>query len=288
MTRGIASRSSAQTGTDRELLRVDDIEVIYDGAILAVSGVSLEVPVGGITALLGANGAGKSTTLKAISGLLGVDRARISRGRIRFGGVFTGQIPPDQLVRAGIVHVLEGRQVFAHLTVEENLQSGGFVRRPDRASLQRGLDRVYSWFPRLEQKRGLQAGFISGGEQQMLALGRALMTHPRLVLLDEPSMGLAPLVVEEIFEIVSRLNQEEGVSFLVAEQNTAMALRHAHYAYVLETGRLVLQGTAQELSSVPGLRDAYLGRQQTGRPAATSSRVENPSIPTKALLKTDP
>ncbi len=264
MSNGIVSAipvEMAPSVSAQELLRVDDIEVIYDGAILAVSGVSLVVRQGGITALLGANGAGKSTTLKAISGLLGADRARVSRGSIRFQDKSTEGVAPEQLVRAGIVHVLEGRQVFPHLTVEENLLSGGFVRRPSRQALQRGLDRVYAWFPHLKQKRGVRAGYISGGEQQMLAIGRALMTEPRLVLLDEPSMGLAPIIVQEIFEIVSQLNVREGVSFLVAEQNTALALRHAHHAYVLETGRAVLAGAVQDLLNDAGLRDAYLGRK---------------------------
>ncbi|MGY1487981.1 ABC transporter ATP-binding protein [Methylobacillus pratensis] len=245
-----------------DLLRVDDIEVIYDGAILAVSGVSLAVPQGGIIALLGANGAGKSTTLKAISGLVRADRAAISRGSIHFKGQASTQTPPNLLVQQGIVHVLEGRHVFPHLTVEENLRSGGFVRRPSRQTLQDGLERIYAWFPRLKEKRKVQAGYTSGGEQQMVAIGRALMTNPSLVLLDEPSMGLAPLIVQEIFEIVSQLNEKEGVSFLVAEQNIPVALKHAHYGYVLETGRVVLSGTAQELLRNNALQDAYLGKKQ--------------------------
>lgn len=244
------------------LLRVDDIEVIYDGAILAVSGVSLAVPQGSIIALLGANGAGKSTTLKAISGLVRADRAAISRGSIYFKGQPSTDTPANLLVQQGIVHVLEGRHVFPHLTVEENLISGGFVRRPGRQALQHGLERIYAWFPRLKEKRKVQAGYTSGGEQQMVAIGRALMTNPSLVLLDEPSMGLAPLIVQEIFDIVSQLNARENVSFLIAEQNIPVALKHAHYGYVLETGKVVLSGSAEQLLQDSALQDAYLGKKQ--------------------------
>ncbi|GAB7562768.1 ABC transporter ATP-binding protein [Methylobacillus sp. Pita2] len=244
------------------LLRVNDIEVIYDGAILAVSGVSLAVPKGSIIALLGANGAGKSTTLKAISGLVRADRADISRGSIHFKGQLSTDTSANLLVQQGIVHVLEGRHVFPHLTVEENLISGGFVRRPGRPALQAGLERIYAWFPRLKEKRKVQAGYTSGGEQQMVAIGRALMTKPSLVLLDEPSMGLAPLIVEEIFDIVSQLNAQENVSFLVAEQNIPVALKHAHYGYVLETGKVVLAGSAAALLQDSALQDAYLGKKQ--------------------------
>lgn len=241
------------------LLAVHDIEVIYDEAILAVAGVSLRVAKGAIVALLGANGAGKSTTLKAISGLVTADRARVSRGSIHFLGKDTAGIPPNQLARQGIVHVLEGRHVFPQLTVEENLRSGAFLRRPWRRELDSALERVYTWFPRLRTKRRTQAGLTSGGEQQMLAIGRALMTQPTLVLLDEPSMGLAPIIVEEIFEIVADLNRREGVSFVVAEQNINVALRHAHEGYVLDTGRIVLSGTAQELLEHGSLHEYYLG-----------------------------
>lgn len=249
------------------LLRVDDIEVVYGGSILAVSDVSLAVPQGHIIALLGANGAGKSTTLKAISGLVHADRAEVSRGNIAFRGKSCMQIAANRRVREGIVHVLEGRRVFAHLTVEENLCSGGFLRRPSRSTLKQNLERVYAWFPRLKTKRGVQAGYASGGEQQMIAIGRALMTGPSLVLLDEPSMGLAPLIVEEIFEIVGQLNEKERVSFLVAEQNTPMALKHAHYGYVLETGRVVLSGPAQDLLRNDALHDIYLGKAPAGEQA---------------------
>ena len=242
-----------------ELLAVDDIEVIYDGAILAVAGVSLRVEQGGIVALLGANGAGKSTTLKAISGLVQADRARVSRGGIRFLGADTAGVAPNLLARRGIVHVLEGRHVFAHLSIEENLRSGGFLRGPSRRELEAELERIYAWFPRLKTKRRTQAGLTSGGEQQMLAIGRALMTKPRLVLLDEPSMGLAPLVVEEIFDIVAQLNEKEGMSFLVAEQNINVALRHADYGYILENGRVVGEGAAQQLAAREDIQHFYLG-----------------------------
>lgn len=243
------------------LLAVDDIEVIYDGAILAVAGVSLRVPEGGIVALLGANGAGKSTTLKAVSGLVQADRAQVSRGAVRFRGQDTAGIAANQLARQGIVHVLEGRHVFAHLTVEENLRTGGFLRKPSRAALQQGLERIYAWFPRLLAKRKTQAGLTSGGEQQMLAIGRALMTDPRLVLLDEPSMGLAPIIVEEIFDIVAQLNVREAVSFLIAEQNINVALRHASYGYIMENGRMVGEGAAAQLAAREDLRHFYLGGQ---------------------------
>lgn len=242
-----------------ELLAVNDIEVIYDGAILAVAGVSLRVARGGIVALLGANGAGKSTTLKAISGLVQADRARVSRGSIHFLGEGTAGVAPNLLARRGIVHVLEGRHVFAHLTVEENLRSGGFLRGPSRRELEEDLERIYAWFPRLKTKRKTQAGLTSGGEQQMLAIGRALMTKPTLVLLDEPSMGLAPIIVEEIFEIVAQLNEKEGTSFLVAEQNINVALRHADYGYILENGRVVGEGTAQALAAREDIQHFYLG-----------------------------
>lgn len=243
------------------LLAVDDIEVIYDGAILAVAGVSLRVPEGGIVALLGANGAGKSTTLKAVSGLVQADRAQVSRGAVRFRGQDTAGLAANQLARQGIVHVLEGRHVFAHLTVEENLRTGGFLRKPSRAALQQGLERIYAWFPRLLAKRKTQAGLTSGGEQQMLAIGRALMTDPRLVLLDEPSMGLAPIIVEEIFDIVAQLNAREAVSFLIAEQNINVALRHASYGYIMENGRVVGEGAAAQLAAREDLRHFYLGGQ---------------------------
>ncbi|MCE6976705.1 ABC transporter ATP-binding protein [Pseudomonas frederiksbergensis] len=243
-----------------DLLQVKDIEVIYDGAILAVAGVSLTVPKGGIVALLGANGAGKSTTLKAISGLVRAERAEVSRGSIVFLGRDTAGVDPSVRVRQGMVHVLEGRHVFPQLTVEDNLRSGGFVRGPSRKDLAADLERIYAWFPRLKTKRKTQAGLTSGGEQQMVAIGRALMTRPTLVLLDEPSMGLAPIIVQEIFEIVAQLNRDEQVSFLIAEQNINVALKYASKAYVLDTGRVVLSGTADELLARGDLHDFYLGK----------------------------
>ncbi len=258
------SSQPRSTAAPAELLAVDDIEVIYDGAILAVGGVSLRVEQGGIVALLGANGAGKSTTLKAISGLVQADRARVSRGSIQFLGADTAGVAASVLARRGIVHVLEGRHVFAHLTVEENLRSGGFLRGPSRRQLEQDLERIYAWFPRLKTKRKTQAGLTSGGEQQMLAIGRALMTKPKLVLLDEPSMGLAPIIVEEIFDIVAQLNAKEGMSFLVAEQNINVALRHADYAYILENGHVVGEGAAQELAAREDIQHFYLGGKASG------------------------
>ncbi|WP_191487682.1 ABC transporter ATP-binding protein [Pseudomonas sp. FEN] len=242
------------------LLQVSDIEVIYDRTILAVSGVSLSVPKGGIVALLGANGAGKSTTLKAISGLVRAERAQVTRGSIHFQGRDSLAVDPSQRVRDGLVHVLEGRHVFGQLTVEDNLRSGGFVRGLSRRQMQDDLERLYAWFPRLKTKRKTQAGLTSGGEQQMVAIGRALMTRPTLVLLDEPSMGLAPIIVEEIYEIVAQLNRERQVSFLIAEQNINVALKYATQAHVLDTGRVVLSGTADELLARGDLHDFYLGK----------------------------
>jgi branched-chain amino acid transport system ATP-binding protein len=242
------------------LLDVRGIEVIYDGAILAVADVSLSVAAGEVVALLGANGAGKSTTLKAISGLLVADRATVARGDIHFRGESVTGVAPNVLTTRGIVHVLEGRHVFGHLTVEENLRTGAFLRRPSRRQIERDLDEIYTHFPRLKTKRNIQAGLASGGEQQMLAIGRALLTGPDLILLDEPSMGLAPIIVEEIFQIVTALNRSKGSSFLIAEQNTAVSLRHAHRGYVLEGGRVALEGSAGDLLAHQGLREIYLGK----------------------------
>ncbi|MBE8591441.1 ABC transporter ATP-binding protein [Pseudomonas sp. MAFF 301449] len=243
------------------LLTVDDIEVIYDGAILAVAGVSLNVPKGAIVALLGANGAGKSTTLKAISGLVRAERAEVSRGVIAYAGQDLAGVDPSQRVRQGMVHVLEGRHVFGQLTVEDNLRSGGFVRRLSRKDMEHDLERIYAWFPRLKTKRHTRAGLTSGGEQQMVAIGRALMTRPTLVLLDEPSMGLAPMIVQEIFAIIAQLNREQQVSFLIAEQNINVALTYASHGYVLDTGRVALSGSAAELLARGDLHDIYLGKQ---------------------------
>ena len=219
------------------LLAVNNIEVIYDHVILVLKGVSLEVPEGGIVALLGGNGAGKTTTLKAISNLLKSERGDVTKGSIEFKGKRTDRLSPSELVQMGVIQVMEGRRCFEHLTVEENLLTGSYTRGDGRAAVVEDLEKVYHYFPRLKERRGAQSGYTSGGEQQMTALGRALMARPSVILLDEPSMGLAPQLVEEIFEIVARLNTEEGVTFLLAEQNTNVALRFAKYGYILETGR---------------------------------------------------
>jgi branched-chain amino acid transport system ATP-binding protein len=240
-------------------LSVQDVEAVYGQSILALHGVSIKVDQGSIVALLGANGAGKTTTLKAISNLLASERGRISRGEIRWHGKSTAALDPSSLVGKGIVQVLEGRHVFSQLTVEENLLTGTFLRKLGRQQTNEELDRVYEWFPRLKERRRTKAGLTSGGEQQMVAIGRALMTRPRLVLLDEPSMGLAPIIVEEIFEIIKRLNEQDKVSFLLAEQNAAMALRYANYAYVLETGRVLRSGSAKDLLASEDLNGMYFG-----------------------------
>ena len=233
------------------LLDVERIEVVYDGVILAVRDVSLQVPHAGIVALLGANGAGKTTTLKAISSLVRAERGSITRGRIIYDGEAIVSAAPEANVRKGLVQVLEGRHCFTHLTVEENLVIGAFVRRLPRRSLRTTLERIYQYFPRLAQRRRGLAGYLSGGEQQMLAIGRALMTDPRLLLLDEPSMGLAPQIVEEIFEIISDLNRRQGLAFLIADQNINVTLRYAHYGYVIETGRVVARGDVATLRQSP-------------------------------------
>ena len=249
----------------QSLLEVDRIEVVYDGVILAVRDISLRVPDRGIVALLGANGAGKTTTLKAISSLVRAERGAITRGNVVYAGREITDEAPDALVRKGLVQVLEGRHCFGHLSVEENLMTGAFVRKPSRRSLREQIDRVYTYFPRLKERRRSLAGYTSGGEQQMVAIGRALMAAPRLVLLDEPSMGLAPQIVEEIFEIVAQLNRDEGMSFLLAEQNTAVALRYAHYAYVIEGGRTVGEGDPAQLgASTEALSRLYFGEAASG------------------------
>ncbi len=250
--------------TPRPLLSVNNIEVIYDHVILVLKGVSLQVPEGGIVALLGANGAGKSTTLKAVSGLLRTERGEVTRGSVELSGEPVHHRDPAEIVRRGVVQVMEGRHVFEHLTVEENLLTGAYTRRNGRAVAD-DLDLVYRYFPRLKERRSFRAGYISGGEQQMLAIGRALMARPRLMLLDEPSMGLAPLLVAEIFEIVARLNREEGVAVLLAEQNAAMALRVARYGYVMENGRIVLDGDARTISENEDIKEFYLGLTGVGQ-----------------------
>jgi branched-chain amino acid transport system ATP-binding protein len=249
----------------RALLSVSNIEVIYDHVILVLKGVSLRVGEGAIVALLGANGAGKSTTLKAISNLLRAERGEVTKGSIEFDGARIDQLNPSAVVRRGIVQVMEGRHCFAHLTVEENLLAGAFTRSGSRAEIGDDLEKVYSYFPRLKHRRTSLAGYTSGGEQQMTAIGRALMARPRMILLDEPSMGLAPQLVEEIFEIVRDLNHKERVSFLLAEQNTSVALRHADYGYILENGRVVMDGSAQELASNEDVKEFYLGLSTAGR-----------------------
>ncbi|MEO8040135.1 MAG: ABC transporter ATP-binding protein [Betaproteobacteria bacterium] len=247
------------------LLAVNNIEVIYDRVILVLKGVSLEVQEGRIVALLGANGAGKTTTLKAISNLLHSERGEVTKGGIEYRGDRVDRLNPSELVRRGVVQVMEGRHCFQHLTIEENLLTGAFTRSASRAEIRQDLERVYTYFPRLKVRRTSQSGYTSGGEQQMTAIGRALMARPNMILLDEPSMGLAPQVVEEIFEIVKDLNSKERVSFLLAEQNTMVALRHANYGYILENGRVVMEGDAQELGSNEDVKEFYLGLSTAGR-----------------------
>jgi branched-chain amino acid transport system ATP-binding protein len=247
------------------LLSVNSIEVIYDHVILVLKGVSLEVPQGGIVALLGANGAGKTTTLKAISNLLHAERGEVTKGAIHYRGERVDKLTPNELVRRGVCQVMEGRHCFAHLTVEENLLTGAFTRKGPRREISAALDKVYHYFPRLRQRRGTLAGYTSGGEQQMTAIGRALMARPAMILLDEPSMGLAPQIVEEIFAIVADLNAREGVSFLLAEQNTMIALRFARYGYILENGRVVMDGAADDLRSNEDVKEFYLGLSTAGR-----------------------
>jgi branched-chain amino acid transport system ATP-binding protein len=247
------------------LLSVNGIEVIYDHVILVLKGVSLSVSEGSIVALLGANGAGKSTTLKAISNLLRAERGDVTKGTIEFKGKRVDKLTTNELVRMGVCQVMEGRHCFQHLTVEENLLTGAFTRKISRGDLAAALERVYHYFPRLKQRRTSQSGYTSGGEQQMTAIGRALMAKPTMILLDEPSMGLAPQIVEEIFEIVRDLNTKERVSFLLAEQNTMVALRFANYGFFLENGRVVMDGVASELASNEDVKEFYLGLSTAGR-----------------------
>ncbi|WP_298968333.1 ABC transporter ATP-binding protein [uncultured Roseobacter sp.] len=247
------------------VLEVNNIEVIYNHVILVLKGVSLNVPKGGITALLGGNGAGKTTTLKAISGLLASERGEVTKGSIRYRGEIIQHQDPAETVKRGVVQVMEGRHCFEHLTVEENLLTGAYTRRDGNAAIQSDLELVYSYFPRLKERRKSQAGYTSGGEQQMCAIGRALMSRPETILLDEPSMGLAPQLVEQIFEIVKSVNENEGVTFLLAEQNTNVALRFAHYGYILESGRVVMDGPAAELRENPDVKEFYLGMSEEGR-----------------------
>ena len=247
------------------LLNVNNIEVIYDHVILVLRGVSLQLQKGGITALLGANGAGKTTTLKAISNLLRAERGEVTKGSIEVMGERVDQMTPNELVKRGVIQVMEGRHCFEHLTVEENLLTGAYTRSDGRSAIGESLEKVYHYFPRLKERRTAQAGYTSGGEQQMTAIGRALMANPHTILLDEPSMGLAPQLVEEIFEIVSDLNSKEGVSILLAEQNTMVALRFAEYGYILENGRVVMDGAAKSLRENEDVKEFYLGLSSGGR-----------------------
>jgi branched-chain amino acid transport system ATP-binding protein len=245
------------------MLVLNNVEVIYDGVILVLKGVSVNVREGGITTLLGANGAGKTTTLKAISGLLPSERGAITKGTVELAGQRIDHMAPYDVVRRGITQVFEGRRVFEHLTAEENLIAGGHVQA-DRTRLREGIDRVYEYFPRLGDRRHVQAGYLSGGEQQMLVIGRALMSSPRVMLLDEPSLGLAPMLVEEIFEIVQRMNRQEKLTVLLVEQNAALALAIAEHGYVMENGRIVLEGSAESLRDNADIKEFYLGLTEVG------------------------
>ena len=251
--------ASVEAAAPNILLNVNGIEVIYNHVILVLKGVSLCVPEGKIVALLGANGAGKTTTLRAVSNLLKAERGDVTKGNIDYRGERIERLTPADLVKRGVVQVMEGRHCFAHLTIEENLLTGAYTRKISRGELNASLDKVYQYFPRLKQRRGSQSGYTSGGEQQMTAIGRALMANPNMILLDEPSMGLAPQIVEEIFEIVRDLNQREGVSFLLAEQNTNIALRYADYGYILENGRVMMDGAAKALAENEDVKEFYLG-----------------------------
>ncbi|MEP4195141.1 MAG: ABC transporter ATP-binding protein [Aliishimia sp.] len=253
------------TDTKETVLEVNNIEVIYNHVILVLKGVSLKVPKGGITALLGGNGAGKTTTLKAISGLLASERGEVTKGSIEYKGVSTADKDPADLVKLGVVQVMEGRHCFEHLTIEENLMTGAYTRSDGKGAVAADLEMVYNYFPRLRERRKSQAGYTSGGEQQMCAIGRALMSRPETILLDEPSMGLAPQLVEQIFGIVKTINEEQGVTLLLAEQNTNVALRFAHHGYILESGRIVMEGPAAELRENPDVKEFYLGVSDEGR-----------------------
>ena len=262
----VESDPNPAVGEDRQpVLRINNIEVIYDHVILVLKGVSLEVPEGGIVALLGANGAGKTTTLKAISNLLHAERGVVTKGTIELRGERIDALTANELVKRGVIQVMEGRHCFEHLTIEENLLTGAYTRRDGKAAIAADLDMVLNYFPRLKDRLRIQAGYASGGEQQMCVIGRALMSRPSTILLDEPSMGLAPQLVEEIFEIVKRLNEDEGVTFLIAEQNTNVSLKYAHYGYILENGRVVLDGDAETLRSNEDVKEFYLGLSSSGR-----------------------
>jgi branched-chain amino acid transport system ATP-binding protein len=261
----IAPEKATAAAGAAPLLAVNGIEVIYNHVILVLKGVSLTVPEGGIVALLGANGAGKTTTLRAVSCLLSGERGEVTKGSIEYAGERINALTAYDLVRRGVVQVMEGRRCFAHLTVEENLMTGAYTRGASRAEVAQDLEKVYAFFPRLKTRRASQSGYTSGGEQQMTAIGRALMARPKMILLDEPSMGLAPQIVEEIFGIVQDLNAKEKVSFLLAEQNTNIALRYAHYGYILESGRVVMDGAAKDLAENEDVKEFYLGISKEGR-----------------------
>ena len=252
-------------GKTDTLLEINNIEVIYSHVILVLKGVSLKVLNGGITALLGGNGAGKTTTLKAVSNLLHSERGEVTKGTITYRNQEIVGLDPSEMVKRGVIQVMEGRHCFEHLTIEENLMTGAYTRGDGRGAIEADLEKVYTYFPRLKVRRKSQAGYTSGGEQQMCAIGRALMSKPETILLDEPSMGLAPQLVEEIFGIVKGLNEKEGVSFLLAEQNTNVALRFAHYGYILESGQVVMDGPADELRENPDVKEFYLGMSEEGR-----------------------
>ena len=260
-----ATQAPTQAETPPPYLSVNNIEVIYDHVILVLKGVSLQVPQGKIVALLGANGAGKSTTLKTISTLLRGERGDVTKGEVQFKGERVDQLTPNELVKRGLSQVMEGRHCFGHLTIEENLLTGAYTRSLSRSELKDALEKVYHYFPRLKTRRSSQAGYTSGGEQQMCAIGRALMAKPSMILLDEPSMGIAPQIVEEIFGIVKDLNHKENVSFLLAEQNTNVALRYADFGYILENGRVVMEGLARDLASNEDVKEFYLGVSSAGR-----------------------
>ena len=258
----VAKNKKSRTAED--ILIVNNIEVVYSHVILVLKGVSLKVKKGGITALLGGNGAGKSTTLKSISNLLASERGEVTKGSVTYSNEYIHDLDPSQLVKKGVIQVMEGRHCFEHLTVEENLLTGAYTRTNNK-EVKEDLERVYNYFPRLRDRRTSLAGYTSGGEQQMIAIGRALMAHPTMILLDEPSMGLAPQLVKQIFEIVAEINRKEGVTILLAEQNTNMALQYAEYAYILENGRVVMEGTAESMRDNEDVKEFYLGISGEGR-----------------------
>ena len=253
-----------ESSTVEDILIVNNIEVVYSHVILVLKGVSLKVKKGGITALLGGNGAGKSTTLKSISNLLASERGEVTKGSVTFSNQYIHDLDPAQLVKRGVIQVMEGRHCFEHLTVEENLLTGAYTRSNNK-EVKEDLERVYNYFPRLRDRRTSLAGYTSGGEQQMIAIGRALMAHPTMILLDEPSMGLAPQLVKQIFEIVAEINRKEGVTILLAEQNTNVALQYAEYAYILENGRVVMEGSAESMRDNEDVKEFYLGISGEGR-----------------------